>query len=400
MITLNSKYLDSKNWTFILMNKLILIIIFLSCSFLSVSANPNIKARTGILIDYHSDEILFELEPDAQIYPASMTKIMTSIVAIDLIKKNKLSLDDKFTISENAWRLSQAGYSSMFIMINDQVSVENLLKGIIIASGNDACVALAEGIAGSEENFAEMMNEKAGEIGMTASNFTNSSGINDPDNISTVRDIAIMSKYLIKNYPDFYELFKEKTFTWDRTGGEPIKQGNRNPLLYKNVGVDGVKTGYLAVEKYSLASSMKKNDRRVIAVASGFETKNFRSSESLKLLNWGFRNTSTFEISKKNDTTFEIETWLGNKSNINATSKEDYYITINKRDLRHLTVSIKYTGPVKAPVLKGEKIADLIIKKKDEIIKTLPLHASEDLKKVNFFKSLMTSLNFLIWGNV
>jgi len=400
MITLNSKYLDSKNWTFILMNKHILIIIFLSCSFLSVSANPNIKARTGILIDYHSDEILFELEPDAQIYPASMTKIMTSIVAIDLIKKNKLSLDDKFTISENAWRLSQAGYSSMFIMINDQVSVENLLKGIIIASGNDACVALAEGIAGSEENFAEMMNEKAGEIGMTASNFTNSSGINDPDNISTVRDIAIMSKYLIKNYPDFYELFKEKTFTWDRTGGEPIKQGNRNPLLYKNVGVDGVKTGYLAVEKYSLASSMKKNDRRVIAVASGFETKNFRSSESLKLLNWGFRNTSTFEISKKNDTTFEIETWLGNKSNINATSKEDYYITINKRDLRHLTVSIKYTGPVKAPVLKGEKIADLIIKKKDEIIKTLPLHASEDLKKVNFFKSLMTSLNFLIWGDV
>jgi serine-type D-Ala-D-Ala carboxypeptidase (penicillin-binding protein 5/6) len=400
MITLNSKYLDSKNWTFILMNKLILIIIFLSCFFLSVSANPNIKARTGILIDYHSDEILFELEPDAQIYPASMTKIMTTIVAIDLIKKNKLSLDDKFTISENAWRLSQAGYSSMFIMINDQVSVENLLKGIIIASGNDACVALAEGIAGSEENFAEMMNEKAGEIGMTSSNFTNSSGINDPDNISTVRDIAIMSKYLIKNYPDFYELFKEKTFTWDRTGGEPIKQGNRNPLLYKNVGVDGVKTGYLAVEKYSLASSMKKNDRRVIAVASGFETKNFRSSESLKLLNWGFRNTSTFEISKKNDTTFEIETWLGNKNNINATSKEDYYITINKRDLRHLTVSIKYTGPVKAPILKGEKIADLIIKKKDEIIKTLPLHASEDLKKVNFFKSLMTSLNFLIWGDV
>ena len=158
-------------------------------------ANPNIKARTAILIDYHSDEVLFEMEPDAQIYPASMTKIMTVIIAIDLIKKNKLSLDDKFTISENAWRLSQAGYSSMFIMINDQVSVEDLLKGIIIASGNDACVALAEGIAGSEENFAQMMNEKAGEIGMLSTNFTNSSGINDPDNISTVRDIALMSKY-------------------------------------------------------------------------------------------------------------------------------------------------------------------------------------------------------------
>ena len=149
----------------------------------------------------------------------------------------------------------------MFIMVNDQVSVKDLLRGIIVASGNDACVALAEGIAGSEENFAEMMNEKADEIGMTGTNFTNSSGINDPDeNLSTVRDIALMSKYLIKNYPVYYEIFAEKTFTWDRTGGDPIKQGNRNPLLYKNVGVDGVKTGYLAVEKYSLASSMRKKE--------------------------------------------------------------------------------------------------------------------------------------------
>ena len=240
------------------MNKILIFTIILLNFCSSLSANPKIQARTGILMDYHSNEILYELDPDSQIYPASMTKIMTSIIAFDLLKKNKLSLDDKFTISENAWRLSQAGYSSMFIMINDQVSVENLLRGIIIASGNDACVALAEGIAGSESNFADMMNEKAGEIGMSSTNFTNSSGINDPENVSTVRDIALMSKYLIENYPNFYELFAEKTFTWDRTGGEPIKQGNRNPLLYKNVGVDGVKTGYLAVEKYSLASSMKK----------------------------------------------------------------------------------------------------------------------------------------------
>ena len=281
------------------MNKFLLLTIIFTTLSTQIFANPKLQARTGILVDYHSDEILFELDPDSQIYPASMTKIMTAIVAFDLLKNNKLSLDDKFTISENAWRLSQAGYSSMFIMINDQVSVENLLRGIIVASGNDACVALAEGIAGSESNFADMMNEKAGEIGMISTNFTNSSGINDPDNVSTVRDIALMSKYLIDNYPIYYELFAEKTFTWDRTGGEPIKQGNRNPLLYKNVGVDGVKTGYLAVEKYSLASSMKKNERRLIAVVSGFETKKSRSLESLKLLNWGFRNSNTFEISKK-----------------------------------------------------------------------------------------------------
>jgi serine-type D-Ala-D-Ala carboxypeptidase (penicillin-binding protein 5/6) len=382
------------------MNKFLIIIIILLNSSLTVFANPNVQARTAILVDYHSDEILYELQPDVTIYPASMTKIMTSIVAFDLLKKNKLSLDDQFTISENAWRLSQAGYSSMFIMINDQVSVEDLLKGIIIASGNDACVALAEGIAGSEENFASMMNEKASEIGMTSTNFTNSSGINDPDNVSTVRDIAMMSKYLIKNYPIFYEIFKEKTFTWDRTGGEPIKQGNRNPLLYKNVGVDGVKTGYLAVERYSLASSMIKDERRVIAVASGFETKNSRSSQSLKLLNWGFRNSNTFEISKKNETIFEVETWLGAKNKINVKTKEDYFVTIQKKDIRYLSVAINYNGPINAPIQKDEKIAELIIKQKDEILKILPLYAAENLQKVNFFKSLVTSLNYLIWGDV
>ena len=382
------------------MNKFLFISILFFALTNKVLANPNLQARTGVLIDYHSDEILFELDSNAQIYPASMTKIMTAIIAFDLLKNNKLSLDDKFIISENAWRLSQAGYSSMFIMINDEVSVENLLKGIIIASGNDACVALAEGIAGTESNFADMMNEKAGEIGMLSTNFTNSSGINDPDNISTVKDIALMSKYLVNNYPVYYEYFKEKTFTWDRTGGEPIKQGNRNPLLYKNVGVDGVKTGYLAVEKYSLASSMKKNDRRLISVVSGFETKNLRSSESLKLLNWGFRNTNTFEISKKDETIFEIDTWLGEKDKIKATSKDDYYVTINKKDIGHLTISLDYTGPIKAPVNKGTKIANIVVSKKDEIIKSLPLYASEDLKKVNFFKSLLTSLNYLIWGDV
>ena len=400
MSTLSLKNLDSKNWMFLQMNKFLFYLLLFSALSLKALASPNIVARTAILLDYHSEEILYDLDPDAQIYPASMTKIMTAIIAFDLLKKNQLSLDDKFVISENAWRLSQAGYSSMFIMINDQVSVENLLKGIIIASGNDACVALAEGIAGSESNFADMMNEKAGEIGMTSTNFTNSSGINDPDNISTVRDIAIMSKYLIQNYPIYYELFAEKTFTWDRTGGEPIKQGNRNPLLYKNVGVDGVKTGYLAVEKYSLASSMKKKDRRIIAVASGFETKNLRSSQSLKLLNWGFRNTSTFEISKKGITTFELDTWLAKEDKIKAITNEDFYITINKKDIRHLTVSLDYNGPIAAPVKKGSQIASITVSKKDNIIKTLPLYAADDLKKVNFFKSLLTSINYLIWGDV
>ena len=375
--------------------------LFISFLFLTqLNAEPKIQAPTAILMDYNSGKILFERDADHQIYPASMTKIMTAIIVFDLLKQEKIKLSDEVIISENAWRMSKSGYSSMFIMLNDKVSIEDLLRGIIVVSGNDACIALAEGIAGTETAFADMMNEKAEEIGLVNTNFTNSSGINDPDNYSTVRDIAIMSKYLIENYPNYYELFAEKTFTWDRTGGEPIKQGNRNPLLYKNVGVDGIKTGYLAVEKYSLASSMIKNERRVIAVASGFQNKNLRSSESLKLLNWGFRNSNTFEISKKDETFFELETWLGKKDRIKAVSRDDFYITINKKDIRHLNIFLKYKGPVKAPISKGEKIADIIVSKKNDVIKTVPLYAADDLKKVNFFKSLITSINYLIWGDV
>ena len=382
------------------MIKILLFIFFTFNITINALANPNLKARTGILMDYHSNEVLFELDPDAQIYPASMTKIMTSIVAFDLIKKNQLSLDDKITVSENAWRLSQAGYSSMFIMINDQVSVEDLLKGIIIASGNDACVALAEGIAGSEENFADMMNEKAGEIGMTSTNFTNSSGINDPDNVSTVRDIAIMSKYLIQNYPIYYELFAEKTFTWDRTGGEPIKQGNRNPLLYKNVGVDGVKTGYLAVEKYSLASSIMRNGRRLVAVGSGFETKNSRSKESSKLLIYGLTNFDLVEISKKGEPIDKIDVWLGKENFVNVYSNQNIYKTIKKGQKKLLKIKMTYDGPVEAPIKKDQIVAKLKVIYNESLIDEYDLLAFNEVKKVYVFSRLIRSLNYLIWGDV
>ena len=364
-----------------------------------LNANPKIDVKTAILLDYDSNEIIYELEPDMSIYPASMTKIMTSIIAFDLLKSNKLNLDDKFLISEKAWRLSQSGYSSMFLMINDEVTVENLLKGIIVASGNDACVALAEGIAGSEENFAEIMNEKASELGMTNTNFANSSGINDPENYSTVRDIAIMSKYLIEEHPSYYELFKETKFTWDRTGGDPISQGNRNPLLYKKVGVDGIKTGYLAVEKYSLASSMKRDKRRLISVASGFQTKSQRSTGSFKLLSWGFRNTDTFKVSKKNETIFPVKSWLGKDQEIQGITKEDIFVTLKKKEGRNLKVLLKYQGPVKAPIEKDSEIASIEIYVKDELIKKTKVYAAKKVEKVNVFKSLFMSINYLIWGD-
>ena len=365
-----------------------------------LNANIDIKARTAILQDFLSGEILYEKEPDRSIYPASMTKIMTSIIAFDLIKAGELNLDEKFIISEKAWRLSTAGYSSMFVMVGDEVSVENLLKGIIIASGNDACIALAEGIAGTEEEFAIMMTSKAKEIGMMNTNFSNSSGINDPDNYSTVKDIMLMSNYLIKEHPKYYSWFKEKEFTWDRTGGDPITQGNRNPLLYKNIGADGIKTGYLAVEKYSLASSIERKGRRLVAVGSGFETKKSRSRESLKLLTYGLTNYDLVEISKSGVPIDSVDVWLGKENNVKVYTKEDIYKTIKKGQKKKLKIKVVYNGPVEAPIKKDQVVAKLKVIYDQDLIGDYNLLALKKIDKVNIFSRLIKSLNYLIWGDV
>ena len=329
-----------------------------------------------------------------------MTKIMTSIIAFDLIKSGDLSLDETFIVSEKAWRLSTSGYSSMFIMVGDEVSVESLLKGIIIASGNDACIVLAEGIAGTEEEFAILMTSKAIELGMDNTNFANSSGINDPDNYSTVRDILKMSNYLIKEHPEFYKWFSVKEFTWDRTGGDPITQGNRNPLLYKNLGADGIKTGYLAVERYSLASSLERNGRRLIAVGSGFETKNSRSLESSKLLTYGLTNYDLVEINKKDKTIEKVDVWLGKEKQVDVYVNEDIYKTIKKAKKKLLKVSLKYEGPVEAPIKKDDILGKLRLVYDQELIAEYNLLAAENVEKVNIFTRLIKSLNYLIWGDV
>ena len=383
------------------MKKIILSLILILFSLqLTVSkADINIRARTAILQDFLSGQILYEKDADRKIFPASMTKIMTTIIAFDLLKKGELNLHEKFIVSENAWRLSEAGYSSMFIMVGDQISVENLLKGIIISSGNDACIALAEGISGTEEEFAILMNEKAQELGMENTYFSNSSGINAPDNLSTVRDILIMSNYLIKNYPNYYKYFKEKEFTWDRTGGDPITQGNRNPLLYKNIGADGIKTGYLSYEKYSLASSIKRNDRRLIAVGSGFSTKTARSKQSSKLLTWGLTNFDTIKISNNNEFFSELDVWHGKKNKVKVNTKEDIYKTIPKRKKKYLKVAIEYNGPIKAPIKKDEIVGKIKISFKDDLMDSYDLYSSENIKKHNIFSRIINSINFLIWGD-
>ena len=383
------------------MFRIIYFYFLLTITLISTSySNIEIKARTAILQDFLSGEILYEKEPDRSIYPASMTKIMTSIIAFDLIKSGDLSLDDKFIVSEKAWRLSTSGFSSMFIMVGDEVSVENLLLGIITASGNDACVALAEGIAGTEEEFAILMTSKAKELGMENTNFSNSSGINDPDNYSTVRDILTMSRYLIQEHPEFYEWFAIKEFTWNRTGGEPITQGNRNPLLYKNIGADGIKTGYLAVEKYSLASSLERNGRRLIAVGSGFETKNSRSRESSKLLTYGLTNFDLVEVNKSDKFVGKVDVWLGKQKQLDVYVKKDIYKTIKKAKKRLLKVALKYETPIEAPIKKDDIVGKYRVVYNDELVGEYDLLAAEDVDKVNIFTRLLKSLNYLIWGDV
>ena len=383
------------------MFKILYLVPFFIFSFLSnSSSNIEIKARTAILQDFLSGEILYQKDPDRSIYPASMTKIMTSIIAFDLIKSGDLSLDDKFIVSEKAWRLSTAGFSSMFIMVGDEVSVEDLLYGIIVASGNDACIALAEGIAGTEEEFAILMTTKAKELDMNNTNFSNSSGINDPDNYSTVSDILKMSHYLIKEHPSFYEWFAIKEFTWNRTGGDPITQGNRNPLLYKNIGADGIKTGYLAVEKYSLASSLIRKGRRLIAVGSGFETKNSRSRESSRLLTYGITNFDLVEINKSDRPIDKVNVWLGKEQQVDVYVNEDIYKTIKKAKKKLLKVTLKYEGPIEAPIKKDEIIGKFRVVYDEELIGEYDLLAAKNVEKVNIFTRLIKSLNYLIWGDV
>jgi D-alanyl-D-alanine carboxypeptidase (penicillin-binding protein 5/6) len=267
-------------------------------------------------------------------------------------------------------------------------------------SGNDACVALAEGLSGTEKDFVLLMNEKAEEIGLDNTNFNNSSGINDVDNYSTVRDILKMSTYMIKNYPEYYSYFKETSFTWDRTGGDPITQGNRNPLLYKNIGADGIKTGFLTVEQYSLATSMEVGKRRITAVGSGFKTKNSRSRESAKILNWGLKKFDTVRIAKKDEIFAKLNVWLGKKNKVEVLTSEDFYLTIPKRKKKTIKAVLEYEGPIQSPIKKGEKLGVLNVYISGELKKQIDVLSAENIKKSNIFSRIFRSLNYLVWGDV
>jgi len=376
------------------------ITILLISFFLIQAYNANAlitSAKQAILMDVNSGQVLFKKNENEKISPASITKVMTSIIAFDLIKSGELKLNEKFLVSNKAWRMAKQGYSSMFIVPNDRITVLNLLKGIIIASGNDACIALAEGIAGSEAAFASMMNDKAKSIGMINTNFSNSSGIYSEDNYSTVSDISLMSVYLIKEFPELYKMYAERTFTWDRTGGNPITQSNRNTLLYKNSKVDGIKTGHLNDSGYSLAATMLVNNRRILSVVSGTNSQKERAKESLKLLNHAIITTELLLVKKENPL-FSINTWNGKKSSIKLELKKDLYITYSKRRSRDIKMYLEVSEPIKDHFKASDQLGVLRIKDENGLDIKQPLFATEDFKKINFIKRFFNSIGFLVWG--
>ena len=294
--------------------------------------------------------------------------------------------------------MSSKGYSSMFIMPGDKVSVENLLKGIIIVSGNDACLALAQGIAGTEEEFVNMMNSMAKKIGLPNTKFSNSSGLFNENNYSTTEDIAKMSIYLINNFPKLYEYYKIKKFKWDRTGGAPITQGNRNPILYKDMGGDGLKTGHLEDSGYSLAATIKKDERRIMSVISGLNSKNERSRETVRLLSYAKNRFDLLKINK-NDKNFYIKTWNLKPKKVQLSLASDVYLTIPKRQKSKIKIEIEHQDKTLKNVVKVDQpISKLNIFFEDKLIKSETLYTTTKTQKENFFIRFINSVSFFIWG--
>ena len=352
----------------------------------SNAAYIDTDAEVAVVIDGHTGKVLFSKDKDKKTYPASMTKIMTTLIIFEKLANETLSLDDKFLVSEKAWREREG--SSMFVEVDKEIRVEDLLRGIIVQSGNDACIVVAENIAGTEESFAKMMTQKAKEIGMENTNFTNSTGMYDKDNYSTVYDIALLSMHLINKYPKYYHLFAETEFEWSG-----IKQNNRNSLLYKNIGVDGLKTGHLSKSGYGLAASAVDQNRRVISVVNGFESVQKRTQGSSRLITWAFREFTNLKLFEKDDIVGQVEI-SGAKNKVSDISTgEEIVITIPKSKRDELITNIVVDENVSAPLNPGDKVGFLEISVPGEENKAYELYATNEIDRANIF---VRFFNYLI----
>lgn len=352
-------------------------------------------AREAYMVDMKTGHVLLEKDADVSMPPASMSKLMTLYLVFDRLKDGRLSLDDEFTVSERAWRQGGAasGSSTMFLEPRQKVRVEDLIKGIIIQSGNDACIVVAEALAGSEKNFAVEMTEKARELGMENSTFANATGWPDPGQRMTAHDLAVLAKALINEFPEYYKFFAQKNFEYNG-----IRQSNRNPLLYKTMGADGLKTGHTSEAGYGLTSSAIRDGRRLILVVNGLNSVRARSNESERLIEWGFREFNNYSLFKKGQEVSSAELWLSDKQSVGLVIDQDVEITLPRKSRRDMKVTVQYDGPIPAPITKGQKLAKVVISAPDVESITIPLYAAEDAGRLGFVGRLGAAVKSIIWG--
>ena len=367
---------------------LLLLIVFLLLTRQSFAIES--IAKTALVIDLSTNEILLEKNSTEKTYPSSMTKMMTALVAFEKIKDGSLSLDQEFLISKKAWKM---GGSKMFIEVDKRVSVYDLLLGVVVQSGNDASIAIAEGISGSEEIFAIEMNNLGKKIGLTGSNFTNSSGWPDDNHYTTAEDLAKVAQYTIENHYELYQMYKISDFTYNG-----IKQDNRNPLLYTFEGADGFKTGYTEAAGYGLVGSAERGDRRLIVVLNGLESSKSRAQESLRLMDWGFNNFQLVDFYKKNEVIQEVDTWLGKEDKVDLVALEDISVSIPKAQLSSAKVTVLVEEPIATPIKIGDQIAKLQISFADKQL-DFPLYSGEDIDQKNFFSRIFSAIYYIILGS-
>ncbi len=348
-------------------------------------------ARNAYVIDLATNTVLLNKAADIPMPPASMSKLMTIFMVFDRLKKGSLNLDDTFLVSEKAWR---KGGSKMFVKVGDRIKVSDLLRGIIIQSGNDACIVVAEGLAGSEDAFAEMMTRRAKEIGLTNSNFANATGWPHPKHYMSARDLAVLSERLVTDFPEHYKIFAEKTFTYSK-----IKQSNRNPLLYRDIGSDGLKTGHTEEAGYGLAASAVRGERRIVMVVNGLTSIRERSRESLRVMEWAFRTFKPYALFKKDDVITKADIWLGDAPSVSLTIPEDLKLTLSRTARDKMKVTVKMNNPVAAPVKKGQRLATLIVSAPNFQTREIPLLAAEDVQQLGFVGRIGAAIQHVLWGS-
>lgn len=353
------------------------------------------QAREAIIVDYNTGTVLMSKNPDELMTPSSMSKLMTVYMVFSRLKDGSLKMSDQLPVSETAWKKHyKSDGSMMFLPVHSQAKVEDLLRGVIIQSGNDACSVLAEGLSGSEEAFAEQETRKARDLGLTHSTFRNASGLPDPNHKMTARDLAILARHLIADFPEYYPIFAERSFTFNN-----IKQDNRNPLIWQNIqGADGLKTGHTEEGGYGLTGSAIRGNRRVIVVMNGLPTQKSRTEESERLIEWAFREFDDYTLFKPGDVVTDAEVWLGSADKVPLTVTSEAVVTMPRTARRDMKVTAVYNGPIPAPLKAGTKVGELVVQAPGIEEMRLPLVAAADVQKLGFFGRIGAALHHLLLG--